>query len=224
MTHARRSCPVGRTPIQPAYCRVAYGRRGRPLATTSASLLERLRLPDPAAADWDRLHGLYTPLIRRWVARVPGVGPDADDVCQEVLAVLVAALPGFERQRDGSFRAWLRLVTVNRRRGWRRGWRRGRAPVPSDPAEAFLVGLEDPAGDLAAEWDREHARHVPERLLAAVRDDFTPPVWAACERLPLAGEPAAGVAATLGMTVDAVLQAKSRVLRRLRREAGGLLE
>jgi hypothetical protein len=32
------------------------------------------------------------------------------------------------------------------------------------------------------------------------------------------------VAAALGMTVEAVLQAKSRVLRRLRREAGGLLE
>ncbi len=152
-----------------------------------------------------------------------GVGSDADDLGQDILLVLVAEVPGFERRRSGSFRTWLRVVTVNRVRTWRRS--RARRPVAAaDPTEAFLAQLEDPAGDLARQWDRDHNRHVTERLLAVVRPDFTPAVWAAFEGLTLAQQPAADVAAQLGMTVEAVLQAKSRVLRRLRREAGGLLD
>lgn len=193
------------------------------MPTTSASLLDRLRRVDPVAADWLRLHDLYAPLIRRWVARAPGLGPDVDDVCQEVLTVLVGELPHFERRRDGSFRAWLRLVTVHRVRTWRRS--RARRPAAAlDPTESFLNDLEDPAGDLARQWDRDHDRHVVDRLLALVRPDFTALTWAAFEALTLKLQPAAEVAAELGLTVDAVLQAKSRVLRRLRREAGEFLD
>lgn len=194
---------------------------GYAVATTSASLLERLRRVDPVATDWVRLHELYAPLIRCWVARVPGVGLDADDLCQEVFAVLVGELPHLERRRDGSFRAWLRLVTVHRVRSWRRA-RARRPAVACDPAESFLSGLEDPAGDLARQWDRD--RHVVDRLLALVRPDFTAPTWAAFEGLALESRAAAAVAAGLGLSVDAVLQAKSRVLRRLRQEAGEFLD
>ena len=152
-----------------------------------------------------------------------GVGADADDLGQDILLVLVAEAPGFERQRNGSFRTWLRVVTVNRVRTWRRS--RARRPVTAaDPTEAFLAQLEDPAGDLARQWDRDHNKHVTDRLLAVVKPDFTPAVWTAFEDQALAGRPAADVAAELGMSVAAVLQAKSRVLRRLRQEAGGLLD
>lgn len=193
------------------------------MATTSASLLERLRVADPASADWRRLHDLYAPLVRRWLAMTPGIGQDGDDLGQEVLAVVVAGLAGFDRRRCGSFRVWLRQVTVNRMRTWRRA--EARRPLTlADPTEAFLAQLEDPAGDLAREWDSDHHRHVTARLLAVVRPDFTPPAWAAFEALTLAQRPAAEVAAELGLTVDAVLQAKSRVLRRLRQEAGVLLD
>ncbi len=185
-------------------------------------MLDRLRRPGPAAADWRRLHDLYAPHVRRWLLRA-GAGPDADDLCQEVLLVLVAEVPGFERRRCGSFRTWLRVVTVNRARTWRRS--RGRRPVTAaDPTEAFLTQLEDPAGDLARRWDREHDKHVADRLLALVKPDFTPATWAAFEGLTLLGRPAAAVAAELGLTDNAVLLAKSRVLRRLRQEAGGLLD
>ena len=185
-------------------------------------MLDRLRRPDPSSADWRRLHDLYAPLIRRWLVRA-GVGADADDLGQDILLVLVSEVPGFERQRNGSFRTWLRVVTVNRVRTWRRS--RARRPVTTaDPTEAFLTQLEDPAGNLAQQWDREHNKHVTDKLLALVKPDFTPHVWTAFEELTLARRPAADVATQLGMKVEAVLQAKSRVLRRLRQEAGGLLD
>jgi RNA polymerase sigma-70 factor (ECF subfamily) len=131
----------------------------------------------------------------------------------------------FDRQREGSFRTWLRRVTVNRvRQVWRDRAKRPRVGLDGSATDDFLARLEDPAGDLAAQWDRDHDRHVFDRLLAAVRGDFQPDTWEAFRRFGIDGTPAARVAADLGMTENAVLLAKSRVLKRLREEAGGLLD
>jgi RNA polymerase sigma-70 factor (ECF subfamily) len=77
-------------------------------------------------------------------------------------------------------------------------------------------------GDLASEWDSEHDRHV--LLLAIVRPDFQPTTWDAFQRFAIEGRPAADVAAELGLNVNSVLQAKSRILKRLREEAGDILK
>lgn len=192
-------------------------------APTSVSLLDRLKAARPDASDWGRLQGIYLPLIRRWLARVPGLGDEADDLSQEVFLVVLRELPRFERRREGSFRAWLRRVTVNRARvHWRR--RRRRPAVGLDPALGFLDRLEAPDGDLAREWDRDHDRHVFERLLAIVQPDFQPTTWEAFRKFALEGVPAARVGEEFGLTENAVLQAKSRILKRLRAEAGDLLK
>jgi hypothetical protein len=84
------------------------------MSPTSVSLLDRLKAARPDASDWNRLQGIYLPLIGRWLARVPGVGQEADDLAQEVFVVVIREIPRFQRQREGSFRAWLRQVTVNK--------------------------------------------------------------------------------------------------------------
>jgi RNA polymerase sigma-70 factor (ECF subfamily) len=189
---------------------------------TSVSLLERLKNARPDASDWTRLQGIYLPLIERWLGRVPGLGDEAGDLAQEVFVVMVRELPRFERRREGSFRAWLRQVTINKVRSHRR--QRKRQPlVALDPAEQFLDRLADPRGDLAREWDQEHDRHVFQKLLTIVESDFSPTTWEAFRRFALGDIPAAQVAAELGLSVNAVLQAKSRVLKRLREEAGEFL-
>ena len=190
---------------------------------TSVSLLDRLKVAQPDASDWNRLQGIYLPLIQRWTARVPGLGDEANDLAQDVLLVVVRELPRFERRRQGSFRAWLRKVTVNQTRShWRR--RRRMPAVGLDPAVGFLDRLEAPDGDLAHEWDQDHDRHVFERLLAIVQPDFHPATWDAFRRFAMDGLPAARVAEEFGLTENAVLQAKSRILKRLRAEAGDLLK
>jgi RNA polymerase sigma-70 factor, ECF subfamily len=190
---------------------------------TSVSLLDRLKVARPDASDWNRLQGIYLPLISRWLGRVPGLGVEADDLAQEVFMVVIREIPRFQRQREGSFRAWLRQVTVNRARTHRK--RRHRRPAAlQDQADGFLDSLADPNGDLAREWDLDHDRHVFERLLAIVQPDFSPTTWEAFRRFAVDGLPAAKVAEEIGLTVNAVLQSKSRVLKRLREEAGDLLD
>src|SRR5580700_11965260 len=81
---------------------------------TSLSLLDRLKAARPETSDWERLQGIYLPLVQRWLRRVPGLGNEADDLAQEVFVVVIRELPGFERRREGSFRAWLRTITANK--------------------------------------------------------------------------------------------------------------
>jgi RNA polymerase sigma-70 factor, ECF subfamily len=189
---------------------------------TSVSLIDRLKTAQPDAPDWHRLQGIYLPLIQRWLRRVPGLGTEADDLAQEVFVVVLRELAGFERRREGSFRAWLRNITVNRARNFNK--QRGRRPtVGLDPTDGFLDSMADPDGELAQQWDREHDEHVVSKILAAVQADFNPTTWEAFQRFALNGLPAAKVAEELGMTENAVLLAKSRVIRRLREEAGDLL-
>ncbi len=192
------------------------------MVPTSVSLLDRLKFARPDASDWGKLQDIYLPLITRWLRRIPGLGDEADDLAQEVFVVMVRELPRFERQREGSFRAWLRQVTVNKVRTWRK--QLGRKPVAGmDQTDGFLDHLAEPNSELAREWDLDHDRHVFQKLLAIVQPDFQPNTWEAFRRFAIDGHPAAEVAAQLGLNVNSVLQAKSRVLKRLREEAGELL-
>ena len=188
---------------------------------TSASLLERLRDRGDAQA-WQKLVLLYTPLMRDWLRPAGLQAADADDLTQRVLEVVVRKLPQFQHDgRPGAFRAWLRAITVNLLREF---WRTRPPAVQSAQSAALLEQLEDPAGDLSRWWDAEHNRHILNGLLRLIERDFAANTWRAFRRVVLDDRPADAVAAELGMTVNAVLIAKSRVLSRLRQEAGDMVD
>ena len=135
---------------------------------------------------------------------------------------MVRELPRFERQRLGSFRAWLRTIVVNRVREHHRK-RRGKAAAEGGTGAADrLAQLADPASGLSRQWDAEHDPASPVKLMDSLGPEFSPTTWTAFRRQVVDGKPPATVAAELGTTVNAVLLAKSRVLRRLRQEAAGL--
>ena len=191
---------------------------------TPVSLLERLRLrPDPAS--WQRLIDLYTPLIRAWLGRYSLQPSDTDDLSQDVLEVVVRELPNFQHDlRQGAFRRWLRTITVNRLRTFWRGHRARPTASGGGNLDTLLQQLEDPDSDLSRQWDEEHDRHVAGRLLDLIRPEFEPSTWEAFRLLVLEGRTTAQVAAELGLSANAVRIAKSRVLRRFRQEAHGLID
>jgi RNA polymerase sigma-70 factor (ECF subfamily) len=69
--------------------------------------------------------------------------------------------------------------------------------------------------DANAWRDREHDQHVLQALLRQIEPDFAATTWQAFHRLQAGEEPNA-VAAALGLSVNAVFLARSRILKRLR--------
>lgn len=193
------------------------------MSATSATLLERLRDSRDAEA-WGRLNDLYAPLIRMWAERLGVRGADSDDLVQEVLAVVVRRFPEFVHpERPGAFRGWLRAIAANcARDAWRAQRFAPKAPGGTDFG-TYLARLEDPADDLSREWDREHDIHVARRMMDRIKGDFEAQTWTLFRGFVLDGQTAEEVAAANATTPNAVYIAKSRVLARLREEAGGLL-
>jgi RNA polymerase sigma-70 factor (ECF subfamily) len=186
--------------------------------TTPISLLQRVRQPsDPEA--WRKLVELTTPLLFAWAYRAGLRDHDANDLVQDVLAVLVEKLPTFDYDRDRSFRGWLRTVTTNKLLERRR--RRTMETVsPDDERLSELVDSDVPDEF----WEEEYRQKLVARGLELMRAHFQPTTWKACWEHVVSGRSAAEVAAELGLTPAAVYVAKGRVLRRLRVELAGMWE
>ena len=183
---------------------------------TPASLLVRLREPHSQQA-WTHFVQLYTPLLYHWARRLGLHDPDAADLVQDVLVLLVRKLPDFHYDRDKSFRAWLRTITHN---CWRTRWRRVELPREAHPPNLDDVADSD-AENLLSET--EYRQWLVGRALELMQAEFQPSTWKACWECVVGGRVAAEVAAELGMSVGAVYVAKSRVLSRLRQELTDLL-
>ncbi len=189
---------------------------------TSVTLLGRLR-ECPVAADWVRLVALYQPFVARFIRLDPALVADADDISQDVMAKIVEHLPQFERQRDGSFRNWLKTITINQvRLYWRQRLQHRR--VNLEPNRLLCDALADPTNELCQLWEAEYRGSIVRRLQDLVEPEFSPTTWRAFRMRVAEGRTTEEVAAVLGISRNAVDIAKSRVLARLRREAAGLIE
>jgi RNA polymerase sigma-70 factor (ECF subfamily) len=162
---------------------------------------------------------LYTPLLYHWAKRL-GIPPgEAADFVQEVLLTLVEVLPKFRYQKDKRFRGWLWTVTVNKFRQKQR--RHAAAPKEITSIGLDEMGTPDATGEAA---EREYRSYLVHRALDLMQAEFSPQIWKACYEYVVVGRSPAEVAAALGLSVNAVYLAKSRVLRRLRQELAGLLD
>ena len=189
---------------------------------TSVSMLERLA-GAPTDADWRRLDDLYRPLLRAWMARAGVPESEIDDLVQEVLLVVTRKITGFEWRGQGAFRAWLRTILAHRVRDYFRGQKYRPTATGDSDILRRLDELESPDSALSRLWDREHDQHVAASLMQRVQGDFAPATWQAFRRHVQEGESAAQVAEALGLSLNSVLLAKSRVLKRLRQELTGLV-
>lgn len=191
---------------------------------TSLSLLQQISC-SPEKESWNRLHTLYEPLIRKWLIRYDLQASDADDMTQEVLLAVSKDITSFEHSgRPGAFRAWMKGILVNRlRKFWHS---RDRQPVAHGGSDMNkrLAELDDPASQMTLIWNQEHDQHVLADLMANAETRFERSTWAAFRMTAIEGIKPKVAAEKLGLSLNAVLIAKSRVLSRLRQEASGVVE
>jgi RNA polymerase sigma-70 factor (ECF subfamily) len=187
---------------------------------TRQSLLLRAQAGEADA--WEDLAGLYRPLILGWLGRHGVPAGDLEDLGQDVLLSVVKRLPAFRHSgRRGAFRSWLRTIVCSRTADY---WRAAGPAARARGGGAALREVADPGGGLDRQWDEEHDRYVLHCLLDLVEEEFEPLTLKAFRRLALDGAGGAEAARELGLSVAAVYVAKSRVLRRVRQEAEGLID
>ena len=163
----------------------------------------------------------------RWSTAGAGAGlgaEDAADAVQDVFREAAEHVGSFRRNGSGgSFTAWLATIAQNE----------VARSVPSAAGASEHAGWDDGAAAVgrgaAAGSRRVGLCHRQRRRgvaggkgLELVRAEFENRTWDAFWRTAVDGRPAADVADELGMSVPAVYKARSRVLRRLRQELGGM--
>jgi RNA polymerase sigma-70 factor (ECF subfamily) len=179
--------------------------------TTHATLLARLTEGiDPAV--WREFVDRYGELIRSF-ARRQGLQPaDCDDCLQDVLLSLTRAMPGFVYDpAKGKFRSYLKTIAL---RGIFKKKLQARGPVGvAHIEEATQAACTD--RDVEEGWEAEWRQYHMRLAMRTIEVEFGSADRQAFERYAVGGEEASVVASELGLSVDQVYQAKSRILRRL---------
>lgn len=178
--------------------------------STHVSLLARLADAQDLGA-WSDFVDRYGELIMGFCRRRGLQQADCDDIRQDVLASLAKSMPGFAYDpAKGKFRSYLKTAVLNAisRRMFQN---RHAAPLEEfeDTTRAGAPDADEPAWE--AEWRQYHLRLA----MKTIRVEFGETDRAAFEHYAVGGLDAARTASLLGVSVDQVYQAKSRITRRL---------
>jgi RNA polymerase sigma-70 factor (ECF subfamily) len=187
------------------------GRVGR----TSTTWLERVRSLDPTA--WQTFVTLYGPLVYHWCRQSGLQEADAADVGQEVFRAVFGAVKQFDH-RDGSFRGWLRIITLNKVRDFFRQRDKEPGGAAGGGQNLANVPANAPGSSISSDDDPAEGRILLRRAVELILTDCQEATRQAFLRVVVDREEPARVARELGLSVNAVYLAKSRIMRRLREE------
>ncbi len=189
--------------------------------TLSTEFLRGVQQMDPN--DWNRLVKTFGPIVYRW-CRSSGVPEeDAPDLVQEVFTSVARGIPTFERQKQqGSFRSWLATITRNKSRDYFRQQGKRQQAVGGTQALVQLQAMAEKV-DSTISLNSIQAPLL-KSVLAQVQAECEATTWEAFWQTTIEGKSADEVAQSLELSIASVYQAKSRVLRRLRKHMAELPE
>lgn len=189
--------------------------------STSLSLLESVIRHGPGA--WERFCAVYGPMVYRW-CRNKGLQPcDVENVVQQVFITLIRNLVRFRKERptDG-FRRWLWTVTHHKLVDYSRSQSRQLAGTGGGSHLHWLQQLAEPSeltnDDGIGEGSECNLGDVVRGALSLVRTRTASTTWDAFWLTTIENRKAEEVAHELGLSVESVYQAKSRILSRIRKE------
>jgi RNA polymerase sigma-70 factor (ECF subfamily) len=182
---------------------------------TRHTLFLRLR-PDAPAREyaWREFHEIYAPIIAGFARKMGAREQDVADLVQDVLLGFFSASPKFAYDpARGRFRGYLKTCT------WRAFQQRFGTRLRGDQRD--LADID--AGELCVDqaWNDVWEGEKLQQALDCVREEYVSwperaKTFQAFEMYVLLERPADEVAAELGMSVDSVHQAKSRISRAIR--------
>ena len=185
--------------------------------STSLTLLEQLQSSAPGAA-WEQFVAIYTPLLMKWNREAGLQESDAEDVAQETLANVFQKIGSFSRQREGSFRKWLKNMAYHRVCRHRRKLENN---LPLDEAEDTDLAVPS-----VEEFDyaENYYYDVLESALRFIFREFRELSWRAFLDTLLRNRSIQEVADEMGMTPTAIYVARCRIISRISQIAQGFME
>jgi RNA polymerase sigma-70 factor (ECF subfamily) len=184
---------------------------------TSLTLIDLLRQFPRDAGAWDRFVRRYRPRIYGWCRGRGLQEADAEDVAQDVIAILTRKIASFRYDPSRTFRAWLKAITyhvlsdliASRARAI------GDRPIP-------ILETIEARDDLERRLDELFDRELLEHAIAKVRARVAAPTWRAFCLTTFEGHSGAEAARLIGIPVASVFVARHRVQKSLKEEIARL--
>ena len=196
-------------------CLSSWEARVNDFPETRESLLVQVRSPANREA-WEQFVHLYRPVVYRLARRRGMQDADAQDLVQQVLISVAAAIPAWEKSSESvRFRHWLARVVRNAILNGLSRRPRDRAAGGTSVQE-LLAEQADADSEASQEIELEYRRELYLRGAAQVRRDVGPETWRAFELTVIENCPIDVAAVELGKQPGSIYAARSRVMRRLR--------
>jgi RNA polymerase sigma-70 factor (ECF subfamily) len=183
---------------------------------TSLSLLLRIQKDPADSGAWDEFVCHYRPMIEEWCRKWGLQDSDCDDVAQDVLVKLVAAMRQFQYDPSRSFRSWLKTVTQNALTDFTRARRRIEAREKGQAER--IAESADAMADLERKLEGAFDGEMLELAMRRVEKRVKPRNWQAFRLTALEGLSGATAAERLEMPVAQLYVAKNRVQKMLQEE------
>ena len=185
---------------------------------TPVSLLERIKAGDQQA--WTEFAHKYVGVLKQWCAKWKIQDSDSQDVVQDTLLAVVVGVANFQRRGTGSFRAWMKTIA------WR-CWcdTLAKAERRQDQEQLRRMHTTPVAyEELESAFDKLAEQELLQASLVRIQERVEPKSWDAFYLTAFESRPAAEVAASLNMNVDAVYAARCRIQRMITQEVKRLDE
>ena len=184
------------------------------MSATSMTLIGKAQDRDEQACN--DLCTLYLPNVRFWCGKYGVAKSDIEDVTQEVFRLVFRGIDRFEKsETQGSFRAWIWTVTRNRIRDYFKS--ASHRMVASGGTEGHIQMNQIPESPPSPDdSDFNENQSLTHQALGIVKNEVKEITFNAFWRSTVDNVAPHVVADELGISLDSVYQAKSRVLKRMR--------
>ncbi len=197
---------------------------------TRVSLLVRLQ-QGGSEQDWEEFNKFYWGLIRSWARLFKCPEPTVEDIYQNTMLALMAALPNFKHTGDpGCFRKWLKTIVQRRVYDYFR-WEMKHAERPGTEITGKwrFPGAEygeqkDPDSEREAAMDRIWLQQLMDLAIDNARKRVKPEKFESFRRYVIYQESVDRVSKDMGIRVGTIFQHKSSFLDVLREEFMRLLD
>ena len=160
-----------------------------PIDDTSVTLMMRLQLAPADPAAWDDFVNRYRPMIRAWCFKWHLQDSDADDVVQDVLVKLLAAIGKFRYDPERSFRGWLKTVTEHALSDFVATRRRHPGQIANSIDQ--IATSADACSDLEQRLEDAFEAELVDLAMQRVKKRVKPATWEAFQLTSIEGLPGA---------------------------------